>query len=351
MFFSTYTIDFLITPKTLQFGMIPIQKTTNDQECVSKSCDILYSNTRDYRESPAYLSKSVAEPAFEINSPKTSRCNSETDDTIAKNLVQMLQERFVQMVFNRHDVRKGSSLEKLLELQRLQRRIKSIDSDSTSFIDRISLRSADCFNYSSIPLDQKIFLRSSESQKATSMGKTLNRLLFEDKVIEPKVFLKSLELRKQLESARTRRNVLQVEYQKGQERMKHLRDSLEKLKRWKIDQNDFVQNENEQLEESQDLMAEEREKLKERGQVLAHVQRSLIQRQSQLCMELREIYPIVRRDQETEIYSINGIVLPDANMLKENRQSQISPITLSVALGYVAHVIQITSIILDIPLR
>lgn len=349
MVFEFHRFQFNLKP--LQFGVIPIQKTTNGQEGVSKSCDILYSKTREGRGSPSYLSKSVAEPAFEINSPKTSRCNSETDDTLAKDLVQMLQERSVQMVFNKHDARKGSSLEKLLELQRLQRRMKSVELESTNLVERISLRSADCFNYSSIPLDKKIFLRSSESQKATSMGKALNRLLFEDKVIEPKVFLKSFELRKQLEAARSRRNVLQIEFKKVQERMKHLRDYLEKLRRMKVDQIDFVQNENEQLEESQYLMTEERDKLKEREQVLAHVQRSLIQRQSQLCMELREIYPIARRDQETEFYSINGIILPNADVLKDNRQSQISPITLSVALGYVAHVIQITSIVLDIPLR
>lgn len=341
--------------------MIPIQKTPStsrdDQEDgVSKSCDILYSCGRDEdlrtSKNTSYLSRSVAEPAFEINSPKTSRCNSETDDTISKNLVQMLRERSIQMAFNSHDVRRGCSLDKLLELQRLQRRIKSIDQESNSLIERISIRSADCFSYSSIPMDKKIFLRSSESQKATSMGRTLNRLLFEDKVIEPKEFLKSFELRKQLELFRIRKNILQTEFQKGLDKKKHLQDLLDKLKRWKIEQNNFVQIESEKLEESLDVIIEEKDKLKEREQVLAHVHRSLIQRQSQLCMELREIYPIVQRDPKSDLYSINGIILPNADVLaKENRQSQISPITLSVALGYVAHLIQITSIVLDIPLR
>lgn len=304
----------------------------------------------------SYLSKSVADQAFEINSPKTSRCNSETDDTIPRfhqiQLAQMLQEKSLQMIFQRHDVGRGCSLDKLLQLQRLQRRINSIDHESSSIIERISIRSAECFNFSSTPLDKKIHLRSSESQKATSMGRTLNRLLFEDKVIEPKEFLKSFELRKQLESSRIRKNILQTECQKINERVKHLKDFLDKLKRWKIEQNDFVQNESEQLDDSLDVISEEKEKLKEREQVLAHVHRSLIQRQFQLCIELREIYPIVLRDEENELYSINGIILPNADVLtKDNRQSQISPITLSVALGYVAHVIQITSIILDIPLR
>lgn len=339
--------------ETLQLGMIPIGKTANNQEDVSKSCDILYSKSMENRRSNSYLSKSVAEPAFEINSPKTSRCNSETDDTISKDLVEMLQKSSVEMVFNKQDARKGSSLDKLLELQSRLRQLKSIQSESEDLVKQISIQSADCFNYEAIPLDQEIYLRSSESLKATSMGRTLNRLLYEDKVIIPKVFIRSFELRQQLESVTTTNNTLKIQEHKVQQRLKSLKDQLEKLKRWRNEHNEMVQREQEQFQDSQDLLEEEKEKMNALEPKLVQLQRSLAERQSHLFLELREIFHIVQVDQERQHYCINRVFLPNLDYLKQlKRQSEeLKQDSLSAALSFVTQVIQVVSRILDVPLR
>lgn len=78
---------------------------------------------------------------------------------------------------------------------------------------------------------------------------------------------------------------------------------------------------------------------------------------STLVLELQEIYNI--RTQGTHQFSICGIAFPQMEQYtNETRQSNhaplldnVSPLAVSAALGYVAHLVQMLAYIMDRPLR
>lgn len=76
-----------------------------------------------------------------------------------------------------------------------------------------------------------------------------------------------------------------------------------------------------------------------------------------LVLELQEIYNITELD--TQKFSICGIAFPEMEQYtSETRQTNhtplldnVSPLAVSAALGYVAHLVQILAYIIDRPLR
>lgn len=107
------------------------------------------------------------------------------------------------------------------------------------------------------------------------------------------------------------------------------------------------------LSRNRDMAAEQKSMFVRQQKQYETVKEALSNRQRQLLVQLKEIYSIER---ESELkYKINGIYLPNANTYKDGSSNQLGAVTtstdVSVALGYVGHIVLLCSSILNIPLR
>lgn len=179
------------------------------------------------------------------------------------------------------------------------------------------------------------------------MGKTLTRLLnMEPERVDPKTLLDAFKLRKQIEAVRVRCRLLTVE----RDRAKSYVTSLEKKKRENCDRN---------VETDSTLLANYHAMSKEKEQYL-HLKLTLTKdletlqgnrgdlrvRQQTLLREICEIYDV--KEHEGSQYTINGISLPDAEAYEN---THVPATSISVALGYVAHLVLVISNVLAVPLR
>lgn len=97
-------------------------------------------------------------------------------------------------------------------------------------------------------------------------------------------------------------------------------------------------------QELSESVIEINEFIRKKWELLQKAEFLLEARQLKMLYELQNIYPIVLND-TTDVYSIRGLELPAD--LNQQRDDDV----VSAALGYVVHLVYLTSKYLDIPLR
>lgn len=180
-----------------------------------------------------------------------------------------------------------------------------------------------------------------------SMGKTLTRLLnMEPERVDPQTRLNAFKLRKQIEAVRVRCRLLATERDRAR---RHV-TTLEAQRVANCDRN---------VETDSSIMASYHAMSKEKEQYL-HLKLTLTKdldtlttnrsdwrlRKQTLLREICEIYDV--REHEGGLYTINGISLPDAEAYEN---THVPAMSISVALGYVAHLVLVVSNVLAVPLR
>lgn len=301
---------------------------------------------------------------FTINSPQVSRSSSPVAVDWQKDLLRMSKTRYAQLNCVRSEVRTSYDLTKLLQLQQLQRQRLQTQRESnemTADIKRLSLR---CITKEQLLRKPRtISINSSTSSAAStasqyhSMGRTLSLLLAEQQHIDPHQLLHAQKLQQQLETLKGRQRLLQSARETYSKRIIQLRQQLgaattsrQQLQTWLSTRRRKLYEDKLDLETSSVLQLERRQR---RRSVTEHVERIM----SALCLELRDIYPIARN--RHDIYTICGVPFPTMegyifnsnNANSVNISENLTPMAISASLGYVAHLVEMISVVINRPLR
>ncbi|XP_065356895.1 UV radiation resistance-associated gene protein [Calliphora vicina] len=364
-------------------GLIPLSQNTEVKCCANS---LIFQMNDEYFASPELFSTeclrqqlainyerysasvpkcSIPTPdEFTINSPQVSRSSSPVAVDWQKDLLRMSKTRYVQLNCVRSEVRASYDLVKLLRLQQLQRQRLQTQRESvemTADIKRLSLR---CITKEQLlrkprttSMNSAISSSASTASQYHSMGRTLSLLLAEQQHIDPHQLLRAQQLQQQLESLKSKQRLLLSAQETFSKRITHLRQQLngattsrQQMQTWLSARRRHLHDDKLELEQSTVQQLERRHR---RRSITQHVERIM----SSLCLELRDIYPIARN--RYGLYTICGVPFPtmDGYVLDSlNAQSvhiseNITPMALSASLGYVAHLVEMISVVLNRPLR
>lgn len=318
---------------------------------------------RNGRQSPVTTSLANTDGIFCIPISRT-RCPPTTASptaspksyTLGNSEIERLTEphilkiRFSQQAFYKIEIRPSYTVEKLLLLQEKQRRYRYKCDISKEAIDKICMRSAYCLNLQLIA--NKTLLYRPPTRGNPSMGRTLNRLLSPQiEQMKPEDLLKAQELRRKIETARFRCRLLTQERDHHKLNLRQLRTRIGRVNDDNIDNESWLMENVRGLSRDRDLAAEQKSDYERHQQRLDSVTAQLTRRRKELLHQLKDIYTI-ECDPKRRFYKINGIFLPNADTFGDFAvQSQTTAANISVALGYVAHIVRLCSAILNIPLR
>ncbi|XP_013107039.2 UV radiation resistance-associated gene protein [Stomoxys calcitrans] len=296
-----------------------------------------------------------------INSPHVSRSSSPVAVDWQRDLLRMSRTRYAQLNCLRSEVRASYDLTKLLRLQQLQRQRLQTQRESielTADIKRLSLRCITKEQLLRKPRTTSIGLSTSSSTASQyhSMGRTLSLLLAEQQSIDPHQLLRAQELQRQLESLKSRQRLLQSAQDTFSKRITQLRQQLtaattsrQQLQTWLGGRKRKLNDDKLHLEDFYINQLERRQMKRSIGE-------QVDRRMSSLCIELKEIYPIAEC---IGLYTICGVRFPSVEgyVYDSNNPNSvyisdnITPMAISASLGYVGHIVQMISVIINCPLR
>lgn len=323
---------------TLLFHLFGETFTSPQQICdsIPESCD----QNSDKFSSSSFNGSNGPTPPMSIDS---THDNGSVTVMEVINESKYLKMRFAQLEFPKNEVQPSYSIEKLLLIQEVQRMIKSRLESSKMLADRICTKSAVCLNLKLI-MSKPVFY---EPQKQPGMGRTLSRLLAQQKVQpKPETILKVHEWRIKIEDARFRIKLLMQERDRSRHYNRSLEMKREKLKDENTETETMIWNSLRALSRENPKAGHEKHTLQK--EVLVNVRLALGETKQCLLRELNEIYTVKKNARGQ--FTINEIHLPDAEMYSESTSSTSST-EISIALGYVAHAVMIIARILNIPLR
>ncbi|TDG43211.1 hypothetical protein AWZ03_010371 [Drosophila navojoa] len=291
-----------------------------------------------------------------INSPPVSRSSSP--------VLQMTTMRYAHLSCQRDNMRRSYNLENLLMLQRRQRdKLKKLGDlvELNTEIARLSVR---CITRNELRLKPRTTSISGSSYGSQlsqrnnhSMGRKLSVLLAEQHEIAPLTLYSAQQLMQQIETLRCKQRLLQTERSTCQERNAGRKECLQVLREQREELQIKLHNQRLQLEqerlEFRTQLPQQLAQRDQKRQVILQLER----RMSTLVLELQEIYNI--KSLGVQQFSICGIAFPHMEQYtSESRQAanaqllgNVSPLAVSAALGYVAHLVQMLAFIMDRPLR
>ncbi|KAH8413160.1 hypothetical protein KR009_008453 [Drosophila setifemur] len=285
-----------------------------------------------------------------INSPAASRSSSPVS--------RMSSMRYAQLKCQQQEIRRSYNLDNLLLLQRLQRLHQQKLRQMTEISGEIARLSVQCVTKKELRLKPRTTSMSGDhAAHHHSMGRALSVLLAEQQLIAPLTLYNAQQLTRRIEGLRSQQRLLQAERETFRQRNERARHHLAALR----EQRDVMQQklhvqrhrlEQERLE-MRTLAPQHLEQRDLRREIIRQVER----RMSTLVLELQEIYNVQSEDGQR--FSICGIAFPPMEQYtSESRQAtnaqmleNVSPLAVSAALGYVAHLVQMLAIIMDRPLR
>ncbi|ALC39952.1 Uvrag [Drosophila busckii] len=300
-------------------------------------------NTRDARQSDV---------TGDINSPPVSRSSSP--------VLKMSTTRFAQLSCPRSQLRCSYNLDNLLMLQRRQRDKRKRSSTVQELSVEVARLSVHCITRKELRLKPRTTSLSSSphsQQQYHSMGRTLSVLLAEQQQIAPLTLYNAQQLLQQIETLRCKQRLLQTELQGIKVRNASKQSRLQLIREQREELQHRLHHRRLQLEQQQlELRTQTPQQVTQRDekrQILLQLER----RMATLALELQEIYNV--RCLGAQQFSICGIAFPYMEQYtSDQRQAtnaqlleNVSPLAVSAALGYVAHLVQMLAYIMDRPLR
>ncbi|XP_019872280.2 UV radiation resistance-associated gene protein isoform X2 [Aethina tumida] len=243
-----------------------------------------------------------------------------------------------------NEVCKSYSLEKLRRLQALQIAIRNKAVDVEHIKDKINVQKGEGNVKEGVQFAETSSSRANnvryEPQLLTM--NSLNKMLQERPTTLQKQEM--IRLKKEIERTRYRTKLLSTERDRKLVLIRQLRQKHAA----RVEENDIK---NSELMENYHALSREAEKLKEikrnllhHREIFRHLSSHVQFRRNQLMRQLLCIYPIEKKAENK--YVIHNIYLPNSDVLTD-----CSDVGLSVALGYVTHILTMCSIILQVPLR
>ncbi|XP_063699926.1 UV radiation resistance-associated gene protein [Culicoides brevitarsis] len=257
----------------------------------------------------------------------------------------LVKFRYLKMEFKETDVRRSYSVNKLLLLQEKQRRIKNQMEECAELRERIYTKSAYCLNLDMIANHASLLYK--QPKVLPGMGRQLSRLLYQEEAPQkPEDILKGQELRRQIEVAKFRCKGLRDERDRMKIELRHTNERLTKIS----DRNILLESETMSryrgLSKETDQLMQKRMAFASQRDILERLRHDLFEKRKRLIRDLQEIYPIAQV--HNELFTIQKVPLPNAEAY---RLYTVSPMELSIALGFTSHVIILCSRILNVPLR
>lgn len=260
------------------------------------------------------------------------------------NTTSMSMFRMLFVRRNKAELISSYSVDKLRRLRSLQLRMRNRTLDSERLRQDLMVRSG-----VSMEGESADSLEAPEVEETGGIRyapqlltmTTLNKML---QVVPTKLQKHQIKnLLKEIECAKAINKLLIHERDKKTAHVRKLKEKYNKLY-------DDYEETNSQIMENMRQLSKDKEKIKNQKQeqvlckeLLTDQISQLTTRRKKLLLELLEIYPIVNINEK---YYINGIYLPNSDALND-----ISDDSISVALGYVAHVLKMYEYFLQIPLR
>lgn len=352
--------DNLNTNKQLQHDNdVTIDRIKNDSLLSSsqKSTSIISNSPKRYEltQRSGRLSPScdvIANfPHKHISNSESNEQNDDEEYTFTDPCI--LKARYLDKKFFKWEIRRSYNVSKLLLLQEKQRIYRKRTISANEMTEKICMKSAACLNLQLIANKGMVY----RPRANPSLGRTLNRLLSpQPEQLKPEDLLKAQELRRKIETAKFRCRFLTMERDRYKVILRKLHDKCSKLCDENIEKESWLMDDYRELSRSRDMAIEQKSRYSIKCEIYDRVRGMLIQRQYQLLGQLREIYIIRERDQNG-FFEINGHCLPNTDLLRmyysSNNTSNTSNAasSLSVAMCYVAHIVLLSSSVLNIPLR
>lgn len=273
---------------------------------------------------------------------------SDSDQTPPKQIE--LRVRYLNLSRRAQEVAKAYPIDQLLTIQQKQMRLKYKKEALTRLIDEINMKSAFCMNLDLIATRAASSSSSQYYRRPTnvhsSMGRTLTRLLnMEPEQIDPTVMLKAQNLRTSIEAVRFRCGILALERERARAYIEMLETRLSRLCDRNVETESCIMARYHAMSKEKEASLHLKLNHTKQLEIFASVRKNLARRRQHLLRELNDIIEV--REHEGGYFTINGISLPDAESFK----SHIPPLSVSVALGYCAHVVLTCSLILNMSLR
>lgn len=352
-----------------QATITPYTSTSNGKKNNTyKNCDSLVSfnnlNIAEQRTSAAHAppSEPLSNRFIETNEccdcmPTLSHVATDGDELNSteescKWDANALKMRYINKEFFKLEIRNSYHVKKLLLLQEKQRIFRNKTISSNEVVEKICMRSAFCLNLKLIA-NKGMFYRPRGNP---SIGRTLNRLLTtQPEQPKPEDLLKAQELRRRIETAKFRCRFLTMERDRHKVNLRKLQSICGKLSDENIDKESSLMANYRELSRNREMAIEQNAIFVRQNKLYESVRELIDYRQKQLLVQLRDIYSIDVDDETHHYFKINGIYLPNADEYMDASHSHFGSVTtassICVALGYVAHIVLLCSMILNIPLR
>lgn len=255
---------------------------------------------------------------------------------------ELLKVRYIEKNFFKTEIRLSYNVDKLLLLQEKQRKMINKSASAKELIDKICMRSAFCLNLELIANKAMLY----RPRGNPSMGRTLNRLLFQQpEQPKPEILLQAQELRRRIETAKFRCRLLAQERNQAKIKLRQLEQKLGTISDSNIEQEAWLMANYRGFGREKDAEAKHIMHIRDQNETLVKMVKALDERRHHLLRELKEIYCIKKNDRD--MFTINGAALPNFDPSSD----LIPPLEISVALGYAAHITLMCSIVLNCPLR
>ncbi|XP_030377309.1 UV radiation resistance-associated gene protein [Scaptodrosophila lebanonensis] len=295
-----------------------------------------------------------------INSPQVSRSSSPVLGQSERELMRMTTTRYMQLSCNAQDVRRSYNLEQLLKLQRLQRSQRQKLRDSGEISTEISRLSVHCITRNELRYKPRTTSLSGSPYANNlyhSMGRKLSVLLSEHLEIAPQTLYSAQHLTQQIETLRCKHRLLQTEHETFRQRNEQKQQHLQELREVRATLQQRLEAQRLELEQQRVELSTRLQQQRLQRDEKREINRQMERRISTLVLELQEIYNIQRLGAEQ--LSICGIAFPHMEQYASDTRhisnaqmlENVSPLAVSAALGYVAHLVQMLAIIMDRPLR
>ncbi|KAG4070882.1 hypothetical protein HA402_011108 [Bradysia odoriphaga] len=333
--------------KQLQFiGVIETKKSL--QQNSNLNCDAIVLSSEELTN---LRGKAKDDSPDVYASPRNGHHNhnhdsNEVPDKVIKYLYsnpESLKVRYIEKNFFKTEIRLSYNVDKLLLLQEKQRTMIKKSASAKELVDKICMRSAFCLNLELIANKAMLY----RPRGNPSMGRTLNRLLFQQpEQPKPEILLQAQELRRRIETAKFRCRLLVQERNQAKIKLRQLEHKLGTISDANIEQEAWLMANYRGLAREKDAETKSIMNIRDQNENLIKMVKALDDRRHHLLRELKEIYCIKRR--ENAVFMINGAALPNFDTTSSD---VIPPLEISVALGYAAHITLMCSIVLNCPLR
>ncbi|XP_016962243.1 UV radiation resistance-associated gene protein isoform X2 [Drosophila biarmipes] len=348
-------------------GLIPLSPLTLSQ--CGQNCLVFQLNGEQFA-SPSMISEQGLQSQLhlhyqnyaadeELEEPQDGGINSPAVSRSSSPVLRMSTMRYAQLKCQQQEIRRSNNLDKLLMLQRLQRLHQQKMRQMAEVCREIARLSVHCVTKNELRLKPRTTSLSGDhsAHHHHSMGRALSVLLAEQQLIAPLTLYNAQQLTRRIEALSSQQRLLKAEREtfrqrndRARQRLEEMREQREALQQQLHSQRHRLEQERLELRTQSPQLLEQRD---QRRQIVRQVER----RMSTLVLELQEIYNI--QNVSGQQFSICGIAFPHMDQYtSDSRQAanaqlleNVSPLAVSAALGYVAHLVQMLSIIMDRPLR